>query len=42
LALASRAKIELAEDYRRMIYPDSRQVVEKTRAGFVRKSRLRS
>src|ERR1700738_1156358 len=33
---------ELAEDYRRMIYVDSHQAVEKARAGFVRKWKLRS
>ena len=33
---------ELAEDYRRMIYADSHQAVEKARAGFVRKWKLRS
>jgi transposase-like protein len=33
---------ELAEDYRRMIYADSNQAVEKARAGFVRKWKLRS
>jgi putative transposase len=33
---------ELAEDYRRMIYADSHQTVEKARAGFVRKWKLRS
>jgi transposase-like protein len=33
---------ELAEDYRRMIYADGHQAVEKARAGFVRKWKLRS
>jgi transposase-like protein len=33
---------ELAEDYRRMIYADSHQAVEKASAGFVRKWKLRS
>jgi putative transposase len=33
---------ELAEDYRRMIYADSHQAIEKARAGFVRKWKLRS
>jgi putative transposase len=33
---------ELAEDYRRMIYAESRAAVEQARAGFVRKWRLRS
>jgi putative transposase len=33
---------ELAEDYRRMIYADSHPAVEKARAGFVRKWKLRS
>ena len=33
---------ELAEDYRRMIYADSYPAVEKARAGFVRKWKLRS
>jgi len=32
---------ELAEDYRRMIYAESRAAVEQARAGFVRKWRLR-
>jgi putative transposase len=32
---------ELAEDYRRMIYGESREVVEKARIAFVRKWRLR-
>jgi putative transposase len=32
---------ELAEDYRRMIYADSHQAIEKARAGFVRKWKLR-
>lgn len=33
---------ELAEDYRRMVYADSHPAVEKARAGFVRKWKLRS
>jgi transposase-like protein len=33
---------ELAEDYRRMIYGDSRQAVEKARLAFIRKWKLRS
>ncbi len=33
---------ELAEDYRRMIYGESREAVEKARIAFVRKWRLRS
>jgi len=33
---------ELAEDYRRMIYADGHQAIEKARAGFVRKWKLRS
>jgi putative transposase len=33
---------ELAEDYRRMIYAESRATVEQARVGFVRKWRLRS
>jgi len=33
---------ELAEDYRRMIYAESRQAVEAARAAFVRKWKLRS
>ena len=33
---------ELAEDYRRMIYADSHPAVEKARAGFVRKWKLRA
>jgi transposase-like protein len=33
---------ELAEDYRRMIYADGHQAVEKARAGFARKWKLRS
>jgi putative transposase len=32
---------ELAEDYRRMVYADSREAVEHARASFVRKWRLR-
>lgn len=32
---------ELAEDYRRMIYADSREAVEQARRGFVRKWKLR-
>ena len=32
---------ELAEDYRRMIYADSREAVHSARAGFLRKWRLR-
>jgi len=32
---------ELAEDYRRMVYADSREAVEHARAGFLRKWRLR-
>jgi transposase-like protein len=32
---------ELAEDYRRMIYAESREAVEQARRGFVRKWRLR-
>ena len=34
--------LRLAEDYRRMIYGESREVVEKARIAFVRKWRLRS
>ena len=33
---------ELAEDYRRKIYADGHQAIEKARAGFARKWRLRS
>ena len=33
---------ELAEDYRRMVYGDTREAVEKARTAFVRKWRLRS
>ena len=33
---------ELAEDYRRMIYGETTEVVEKARAAFVRKWKLRS
>jgi putative transposase len=33
---------ELAEDYRRMIYADGHQAIEKARAGFARKWKLRS
>jgi len=33
---------ELAEDYRRMVYADSREAVEQERARFLRKWRLRS
>jgi putative transposase len=33
---------ELAEDYRRMIYADGNQTIEKARAGFARKWKLRS
>ena len=33
---------ELAEDYRRMIYADNHPAVEKARAGFVRKWKLRA
>jgi transposase-like protein len=33
---------ELAEDYRRMIYGDSRQAIEKARVAFIRKWKLRS
>jgi transposase-like protein len=33
---------ELAEDYRRMIYAESRQAVEKARIAFLRKWKLRS
>jgi putative transposase len=36
-----RLREELAEDYRRMIYADSRTVVDQARARFVRKWRLR-
>lgn len=36
-----RLREELAEDYRRMIYADSRALVEQARARFVRKWRLR-
>ena len=37
----ARLREELAEDYRRMIYGETREVVEKARASFVKKWRLR-
>ena len=37
----ARLREELAEDYRRMIYGETREVVEKARASFVKKRRLR-
>jgi transposase-like protein len=37
-----RLREELAEDYRRVVYGESREVIEKARASFVKKWRLRS